>query len=262
MAVPAQKTTIPQVAPVAKAAAPVAKAAAATAPQGFNASNVMKMPGMEKYAKPAVAKPANFSGGPTGYASVNTTFKQPAVKPAKQPSMAEEKQRLDPKCWKGYKKQGTKMKGDTRVNNCVPVKESAILQGVNQLDEGWKEKLGAAALAGTMALGAAGANARVTPDGQGGYTGGLKPTATQQATDVAPAKAEAPKGFSKEYLQKAADPNRFGRYMISVEKAQELLNQMNEDQLDEKWSKKYKDSINCSNPKGFSQKAHCQGKNK
>jgi hypothetical protein len=35
-------------------------------------------------------------------------------------SMEEEKQRLDPKCWKGYKKQGTKMKGDTRVNNCVP----------------------------------------------------------------------------------------------------------------------------------------------
>jgi hypothetical protein len=34
-----------------------------------------------------------------------------------------EKTRLDPKCWTGYKKQGTKMKGDTRVNNCVPVKE-------------------------------------------------------------------------------------------------------------------------------------------
>ena len=42
----------------------------------------------------------------------------------------EEKQRLDPKCWSGYKKQGTKMKGDTRVNNCVPVKESAILKGL------------------------------------------------------------------------------------------------------------------------------------
>ena len=26
-----------------------------------------------------------------------------------------------------------------------------------------------------------------------------------------------------------------------------------------KWSKKYKDSIDCSNPKGFSQRAHCQG---
>lgn len=34
--------------------------------------------------------------------------------------LIEAKQRLDAKCWKGYKKQGTKMKGDTRVNNCVP----------------------------------------------------------------------------------------------------------------------------------------------
>jgi hypothetical protein len=97
-----------------------------------------------------------------------------------------------------------------------------------ELEEGWKEKLGAAALAGTMALGAAGANARVTPDGQGGFTGGLKPTTTQQATDTAPARTDAPAGFSKEYLQKAADPNRTGRYLISVEKAQELLKQMNE----------------------------------
>jgi hypothetical protein len=130
------------------------------------------------------------------------------------------------------------------------------------LDEGWKEKLGAAALAGSMALGAGAAHSRVTPDGQGGFTGGLKPSATVTApSDDKPA-AETPKGFSKEYLQKAADPNRTGRYMISVEKAQELLKQMNEDQLDEKWSQKYKDSINCSNPKGFSQKAHCQGKNK
>lgn len=30
------------------------------------------------------------------------------------------KTRLDPKCWKGYKKQGTKVKGGVRVNNCVP----------------------------------------------------------------------------------------------------------------------------------------------
>jgi len=35
-----------------------------------------------------------------------------------------------------------------------------------------------------------------------------------------------------------------------------------EEQIDEKWSQKYKDSINCSNPKGFSQKAHCAGKKK
>ena len=32
----------------------------------------------------------------------------------------EEQQRLDPHCWTGYKKQGTKLKGGVRVNNCVP----------------------------------------------------------------------------------------------------------------------------------------------
>ena len=32
--------------------------------------------------------------------------------------------------------------------------------------------------------------------------------------------------------------------------------------VDEKWSEKYKKSIDCNNPKGFSQKAHCQGKKK
>jgi hypothetical protein len=32
--------------------------------------------------------------------------------------------------------------------------------------------------------------------------------------------------------------------------------------LTEKWSQKYKKSINCSNPKGFSQKAHCAGRKK
>ena len=30
----------------------------------------------------------------------------------------------------------------------------------------------------------------------------------------------------------------------------------------EGWSQKYKSSINCSQPKGFSQKAHCAGKKK
>lgn len=35
-----------------------------------------------------------------------------------------------------------------------------------------------------------------------------------------------------------------------------------ESEIDEKWSQKYKKSIDCNNPKGFSQKAHCQGKKK
>jgi hypothetical protein len=32
--------------------------------------------------------------------------------------------------------------------------------------------------------------------------------------------------------------------------------------VNEKWSEKYKRSINCNNPKGFSQRAHCQGRKK
>ena len=33
-----------------------------------------------------------------------------------------------------------------------------------------------------------------------------------------------------------------------------------QDEVTEKWSEKYKKSIDCSNPKGFSQKAHCDGR--
>ena len=42
-----------------------------------------------------------------------------------------EDQRLDPKCWKGYKKSGTKMKGKTRVNNCVKIGEEYEIRIAN-----------------------------------------------------------------------------------------------------------------------------------
>ena len=32
--------------------------------------------------------------------------------------------------------------------------------------------------------------------------------------------------------------------------------------IGEDWTKEYKGSINCNNPKGFSQRAHCQGRKK
>jgi hypothetical protein len=35
-----------------------------------------------------------------------------------------------------------------------------------------------------------------------------------------------------------------------------------EEPVEEKWSEKYKRSIDCSHPKGFSQRAHCAGKKK
>ena len=37
-----------------------------------------------------------------------------------QQDVSEVKQRLDPKCWTGKHKEGTKIKGGIRVNNCVP----------------------------------------------------------------------------------------------------------------------------------------------
>ena len=37
---------------------------------------------------------------------------------------------------------------------------------------------------------------------------------------------------------------------------------LDDDYIEEKWSQKYKSSINCNNPKGFSQKAHCAGRKK
>ena len=38
--------------------------------------------------------------------------------------------------------------------------------------------------------------------------------------------------------------------------------ELSKEPIDEKWTEKYKKSINCNNPKGFSQRAHCQGRNK
>lgn len=43
---------------------------------------------------------------------------------------------------------------------------------------------------------------------------------------------------------------------------QELDKKKSQEPVNEKWSEKYKKSINCSNPRGFSQKAHCAGRKK
>ena len=52
----------------------------ASNPASFNAANIMKQPGMEKYTKPAApAKPANFGASPAGYGKVTQTFKPPTA---------------------------------------------------------------------------------------------------------------------------------------------------------------------------------------
>lgn len=66
--------------------------------------------------------------------------------------MHETKQRLDPKCWKGKHKEGTKIKGGVRVNNCVPnesVEESVLVPGGHDATDPEVAILGGA---GTMSL--------------------------------------------------------------------------------------------------------------
>jgi hypothetical protein len=48
----------------------------------------------------------------------------------------------------------------------------------------------------------------------------------------------------------------------STDESVELTEAEELERLKEKWSAKYKKSIDCNNPKGFSQKAHCQGRKK
>jgi hypothetical protein len=48
----------------------------------------------------------------------------------------------------------------------------------------------------------------------------------------------------------------------SIEDMRQLIETAEKVIVKEKWTQKYKSSINCSNPKGFSQKAHCAGKKK
>ena len=55
--------------------------------------------------------------------------------PTKPPKAKTEDQRLDPKCWKGYRKAGTKMKGGTRVNNCVKIGEAWELEMSNAVNK-------------------------------------------------------------------------------------------------------------------------------
>ena len=72
------------------------------------------------------------AANPAQQAAIAISMKKAGKKP--KDDMDETKQRLDPKCWTGYHKAGTKMKGNTRVNNCVP-NESFEFDNANQLSE-------------------------------------------------------------------------------------------------------------------------------
>ena len=63
----------------------------------------------------------------------------------------------------------------------------------------------------------------------------------------------------KRVLGDRAYNERRGFYRFYVDQIHDMYGQQD---VSEEWSEKYKSSINCSHPKGFSQKAHCAGKKK
>ena len=133
----------------------------------------------------------------------------------------------------------------------VPADKKPQEPGVaeDSVEEGWKGALAGAALAGLGALSGAPAQAADLSNFNTQYLQQVvsgehsrpmvsvddaraelqaRADGKQQAAPARPAQSQASAGYSKEWLQKAADPNRTGRYMISVEKAQELLGNMQE----------------------------------
>jgi hypothetical protein len=66
----------------------------------------------------------------------------------------------------------------------------------------------------------------------------------------------------KGYTQKGMKTMFGKKYPNCVKKTNEEIEDQELQTIEEKWSDKYKRSIDCKNPKGFSQKAHCQGRKK
>jgi len=68
----------------------------------------------------------------------------------------------------------------------------------------------------------------------------------------------------EEVAYNVGDVDEIGSSDVSgwVHQVEQILGVTNEEQVNEKWSAKYKRSIDCSHPKGFSQRAHCAGRKK
>lgn len=170
------------------------------------------------------------------------------------------KQRLDAKCWKNKHKEGTKIKGGVRVNNCVP-NES--------LDEDWN-KVNKQDKTDGLSKKAVKAYRRENPGSKLQTAVTTKPSKLKPGSKAAKrrksfcARMSGNKGPMKKPngkpTPKALALRRWN--CESIEEMQQMINEAEQVIKEQKWSKKYKDSINCSNPKGFSQKAHCAGKKK
>ena len=73
---------------------------------------------------------------------------------------------------------------------------------------------------------------------------------------------------NKDIFKKSIDsafgtlPRVSSETMLDAEKYKGMMKETDTFEIEEKWTEKYKKSIDCKNPKGFSQKAHCQGRKK
>lgn len=130
-------------------------------------------------------------------------------------------------CWVGYKQVGVKKKGNKMVPNCVPEDVDymflPLIEAANSIDSGEYD-----------------------------YEGQMARTQLQTILRD-----------SKNLIDMLSDEENMPEWVQSkITLAQDYIScvrnylQSKKD-LGENWSKKYKNSINCSNPKGFSQKAHC-----
>jgi len=70
------------------------------------------------------------------------------------------------------------------------------------------------------------------------------------------------KGITNKLIGKSKMKKPIGKLFSLTKEELENIKKESLLSLQEKWSEKYKKSIDCKNPKGFSQRAHCQGKKK
>ena len=97
-------------------------------------------------------------------------------------------------------------------------------------------------------------------NGNGGNGGGNGGGGVSEAV-MSPAQKRKDTMLKKKYDKSDMKQNMIDRYG-KEEGTKIYFATIRKQAMKEGWSDKYKKSIDCDNPKGFSQKAHCQGKKK
>jgi len=93
-------------------------------------------------------------------------------------------------------------------------------------------------------------------------TGGPLTDKPDMAEDVEPWDRPGPDLLVMDYYNAGNRPSEIAQKLgLDLEEVEHIIYK-HENGLAEEWSQKYKSSINCSHPRGFSQKAHCAGKKK